>query len=80
MSGSSKYSDFFTTFRKKLEIDFCEDIDYHKEDLLIQNQTRRDPKIDIRNKDSTLANPYLKDFFSQLKRNHKSKKIWFNKK
>ena len=84
MSGSSKLSDFFTNFRKRLEMDFCEDVDEEDDGILTEQQTQnretqRDPKIDSRNKDSTLGNPFLTDFFSQLKRNHKSKKIWFNK-
>ena len=82
MSGSSKISDFFTNFRKKLEVDFCDDVDACDEEsgLIERGEKVNDPIIDKRNKDSTIENPFLKDFFSRLKSNHKSKKFWFNQK
>ena len=68
---------FFKNMIKKLEID-CDDVDLPEEQKEVPDADLE--AKNMHNKSSTLENPFLADFFSRLRKKHKSNHVWFNSK
>ncbi|EAY13290.1 hypothetical protein TVAG_464240 [Trichomonas vaginalis G3] len=76
MSGK-RIQDFFQKLHRKLEMD-CDDVDLPEDDCKPEKERlNTSQEKNLQNRKQTLANPFLKDFFQQLRTNHKSKRHWF---
>ena len=79
-NSSKKSMDFLGFIAKVLEVD-CDDVDLPEKQPKpkSEEEIRKQEECNNRNKKNALENPFLKDYFTQLRERHKSKKFWFNR-